>query len=235
MLLRAELQLRPVVLVPHVVWLLGHEESVRLAVFAPELRAQDTMHRRVRTVTNTTASNAELGVGQRLAALLAGQRAKFVEFVRGRVRSGADADDIVQQAIVRAVEKAHTLRDESLAVPWFYRILRRTIADHHAQWASTNAKLGEFRAEFEEATPEEVATCACSLGLLDKIRPEYAVVLRRVDIEDESIADVASTLDITTNNATVRLHRARKALRDKLLEACGSDSSRACADCGCDE
>ena len=74
-----------------------------------------------------------------------------------------------------------------------------------------------------------------SLGQLDRIRPEYADMLRRVDIDEERLPEVASSLGITVNNATVRLHRARKALRDQLRSFCGVDSLRACLDCSCDE
>ncbi len=77
-----------------------------------------------------------------------------------------------------------------------------------------------LRADLDLATPEEVATCACSLGLLERVRPEHAAVLRRVDLDEEPIAEVARVLGVTTNNATVRLHRARvkpRELRYHLL------------------
>ena len=40
---------------------------------------------------------------------------------------------------------------------------------------------------------------------------------------------------ITVGNAKVRLHRARKALREELFRRCGTDSIRACQDCRCGE
>lgn len=162
------------------------------------------------------------------------EREAFLGFVRARVRSGADADDILQQALVKAATHAADLRDMAKLRPWFYQVLRRTLADHHATWALREAKLELLAAEMEESTPEEVATCACSLGQLDHIRAEYAEVLRHVDIDEEPIVEVAAKLGITPNNATVRLHRARKALREQLLAFCGVESRRACADCSCD-
>lgn len=38
---------------------------------------------------------------------------------------------------------------------------------------------------------------------------------------------------ISANNATVRLHRARKALRDVVMMTCKSCANHGCADCGC--
>ena len=165
---------------------------------------------------------------------LLADRSTYVAFVRGRVRSGADAEDIVQQALVKATEHANELRDPERTRAWFYRILRRMLADHHARWALRESKLDELSTEMAEATPEEVATCACSLGQLERLRPEYAEILRRVDLDDEPLPAAAAALGITVNNATVRLHRARKALRDQLRDLCGTESARDCLDCGCD-
>lgn len=171
--------------------------------------------------------------GDVMQALMA-DRPMYVAFVRGRVKSGADAEDIVQQALVKATEHASDVRDPERTRAWFFQILRRTLADHHARWAVRESKLAELSAEMVEATPEEVATCACSLGQLERVRPEYAEILRRVDLEDEPLPVAAAAIGITVNNATVRLHRARKALRDQLRELCGTESARDCLDCGCD-
>jgi len=168
-----------------------------------------------------------------LIAELVADRASYLVFVRGRIRSGADAEDIVQHALVLASEHAADIRDPTRARAWFFQILRRVLADHHATWALREAKLALLAAELDVQTPEEVAVCACSLGQLERIRPEHADLLRRVDIDEQSLCDVAATLGITVNNATVRLHRARKALREQLHSFCGTDSVRACLDCCC--
>ena len=59
-------------------------------------------------------------------------------------------------------------------------------------------------------------------------------MLEQVDLEDRSLDDVARELGITVNNATVRLHRARRALREALAEHCHTTSVRECLDCGCE-
>lgn len=165
---------------------------------------------------------------------LSGERTKFVRFARRRLSSEADAEDLVQQALVRAAERIESVRDPAHVEAWFYRLLRRMIADVRANHAVRAARLDLLRPDLDEASPEEIATCGCSLGLLEKLHPGYATMLRRVDLDDEPIGDVARSLGVTVNSATVRLHRARKALREALLDACGTTSVRACAGCGCD-
>ncbi|MBN9166507.1 MAG: sigma-70 family RNA polymerase sigma factor [Myxococcales bacterium] len=187
-----------------------------------------------RLASGDDASHARVdGAREAIARELAADRATYLAFIRNRVRSGADAEDILQQALVKATERATDLRAPERTRAWFFQILRRTLADHLARWAVREAKLDELSVELAEATPEEVATCACSLGLLAQLRPEYAEMLRRIDIDDEPLPAAAAAMGITTNNATVRLHRARKALREKLQDLCGTQSLRACLDCSC--
>ena len=197
----------------------------------------------VRYAEPVTGRLSEVGPARRgvadaahpLVRELVAERDTFLAFVRSRVRSGADAEDIFQQALVRAAEHADEVREPDRVRAWFFRILRRALADHHAQWALREAKLATLASDLDEASPEDVAICACSLGQLEHIRPEYADILRRVDIDEEPLVAAAASLNITVNNATVRLHRARKALREQLQTFCGTNSMRACLDCGCND
>lgn len=167
--------------------------------------------------------------------LLASRRDAFLDFARKRVRSGADAEDLLQQALLKAAEKVDTLRANERLDAWFYRVLRNTIADHHAEWARRESRLETLAREASEAPPEDAAVCACSLGILESIHHEYADILRRVDIEGDSLDEAAKALGIASNNAKVRLHRARKSLRTALSSFCGTESVRACMACSCDE
>lgn len=170
-----------------------------------------------------------------LLAVLAARRAEFVDFLRRRTRSDADPEDLLQQALLTATQKIDQLRDTDLVVAWFYKILRRVLANHHARWAVRQDKLPILEAEVNAATPEETAWCACSLGLIESLPAQYAEVLRRIDIGEEDVTDVAASLGTTTNNVAVRLHRARKSLRERLLSFCGTTSISTCLDCGCED
>lgn len=169
-----------------------------------------------------------------LLAELTARQSEYLAFLSNRVPAAADAEDLLQQSLLRARDRLHTLRDASSLRAWFYRLLRRAVADYHARRARDEQRLGELALELETQTPEESASCACSLGLLAGLRPEYRAMLEQVDLEDRSLRDVAADLGITTNNATVRLHRARRALRDALAGHCNTTSVRECQDCGCE-
>ena len=172
-----------------------------------------------------------------LLTLLVVRRGEFLAFVRGRVQGRADADDLLQQGFERAALKLNTLRDPDKVVPWFYRVLRRLIAEHHATWAQQQKRLDTLTAELAPSEPEEVASCGCALGLVDSLKPSYGDILTRVDLQDEPLQDTATALGLSVNNVTVRLHRARQALRAAIEKYCGGGSPvslAACRDCACD-
>lgn len=162
--------------------------------------------------------------------VLVERRQRFLGFIKKRV-GDADAEDLYQSALLRAAERIHTLRDKERLAAWFYRLLRNAIVDHLEDRARQVVKLESVEVEDVPATER---LCGCSLNVLARLRPEYADIVRRVDVDEESLAVVATKLGITTGNAKVRVHRARRALKRGLWALCKTDSVRACVDCCCD-
>lgn len=68
---------------------------------------------------------------------------------------------------------------------------------------------------------------------MNTLKPQHAALLRRVDLNGESVQDAAKALKMTANNASVILHRARKELRTRLEAFCGACADGACLDCDC--
>ena len=67
--------------------------------------------------------------------------------------------------------------------------------------------------------------CQCVSALLGTLKPEYRDALQVVDLEDRKLSDLAERSGITAENAAVRIHRARKALRRQVERACGTCAS----------
>jgi len=165
----------------------------------------------------------------------------FRQFVRRRVGDEVVAKDILQQSLIRAVERHHSLRNDESAVAWFYRILRHTLADYYR---SRGAEVRRNEAFLQELTvsgslmepPLDEAketVCSCLHRLLPGLRGNYADLIKRIDLDGESPAQVAKELKISQNNLTVRLHRARQSLRTALEGACGICSKHGCLNCTC--
>jgi RNA polymerase sigma factor (sigma-70 family) len=189
----------------------------------------------------TTEYGPGVGLPGVLQQLLA-HESDFRAFVRRRLADDATAEDVLQQSLMRAVERQHTLRQSENVVAWFYRILRNAIVDLYRSRAAESKKTDTFFQELvasgEDKTPAldelRLTVCACLHRLLPAIRPAYAELLRRIDLQGESLASVARELNVTPNNLTVRLHRARQALRTSLEQSCGLCTKHGCLNCTCE-
>lgn len=162
-------------------------------------------------------------------------RERIVAFVRARLGDADAADDVVQEASLRALRAAPELRDESRLPAWFHAIVLNTITDVHRR-AARGERLHAAAGRESSATaptPDEVeAACRCFEPLLQTLKPEYAEVLA-ADLRGEEPRATAERLHITPNNLKVRRHRARELLRARLEEACRMCARHGCLDCTC--
>lgn len=75
--------------------------------------------------------------------------------------------------------------------------------------------------------------CECVREVASTLRPNYASILNDVDVEGLSVEESARRAHISASNASVRLHRARKALAARLAQVCGVCATHRCVDCDC--
>lgn len=163
---------------------------------------------------------------------------QFLGFLTRRVGSPETAEEILQAAFVKSVERGDAIQDDEKTVAWFYRLLRNALIDHYrhrdAEERALHRYAGLLAPEPAAIEPElEQAICACVNDLLPTLKPEYADMIRRVDLQDASVDAVAAERGISANNAAVRLHRARRALRKRLQATCGTCAVHGCLDCTC--
>ncbi len=172
-----------------------------------------------------------------IAQLVKGHR-EFLAFLERRVESRAVAEDILQTAFARGLERGAGVQDEKV-VAWFYRVLRNAVIDHYRQRSTTARVMEAWGREFPDVQEPEAELrqeiCQCVSGLLETLKPEYRQALRIVDLEEGKLNDLAQQSGITAENAAVRVHRARAALRRRIEQACGTCSVHGCLDCSCEK
>ena len=171
-----------------------------------------------------------------VVAVLVDNHRRFLGFLERHL--GGDralAEDLLQAAYVRGLERAGELRAPEKAVAWFYRLLRNALADHGRRSQAARELEQRLGAELEDDAAREVERelCRCLGALAETLRPDYATILRRVELEGASLNQVAAELGITPGNAAVRAHRARRALGERLKLACGTCATHGCLDCTC--
>jgi RNA polymerase sigma-70 factor (ECF subfamily) len=134
---------------------------------------------------------------------------------RSWVRDAATADDVAQEAFLRAWKARETLRDAARVKPWLYTIVRNAAMD----WARR-----ERRHRAEELADEVAAPAAVAqpdlvdrvVRIVDELREDYRrlVLLRFVD--GLSYAEIGSVLGMTPGAVGEKLHRVRKMVMERF-------------------
>ena len=187
------------------------------------------------------ANSAELTDEEVVTRVLNGETALFeilmrrynqrlYRVARSILRDDGEAEDVMQDAYVRAYQHLGQFAGRAKFSTWLTRI-----AVHEAlALEGLSAVQGEAM-KFASAAPspeQEVATAQSHAILEEAILslPEsYRTVLMMRDIEELTTAEAAESLDITEQNVKVRLHRARALLRRELYTRAGVSSADAFA------
>src|SRR5262249_21659862 len=134
-----------------------------------------------------------------------------------------EADDLSQEAIARAIERADDLHDIAGADGWLFRIATNVCLDHLRRQRRTQA-LTELvdPLVFDElaASPDDPEATAllrddvrlAVVAALQHLAPKQRAVLLLHDICGVPLAEVANTIGTNTNAAKATLRRARAAL-----------------------
>jgi RNA polymerase sigma-70 factor (ECF subfamily) len=166
---------------------------------------------------------------------IAAQHAKFLSFLSARVEDKAAAEDILQSAYLKAVEHGSEIRDDESTVAWFYRVLRNAITDHYRRRVARTSAQEAFAAEAPVSYEADVkqTVCACIGDVIHDLKSEYRTAIEQVDLGGMTVEAFARSQQTSANNASVRLHRARKAVAKKLTTVCGACAEHKCLDCTC--
>jgi RNA polymerase sigma-70 factor (ECF subfamily) len=179
---------------------------------------------------------SELKQGRRdaLEALLLRAQEIAYRFSLHVCGSAADAEDAMQEALVKTYRHAASIREPRAFRAWLYRTVknacligRRRPAGHPGHLLS----LDELGPDGHAAAPEPADTAPPAdeqvmtgrlrrrvRAALATLPPEYRLMIFLRDMEGLSTREVAGIAGISEANAKVRLHRARLMLRKALEE-----------------
>lgn len=188
--------------------------------------------------TNTSPSPVISDRAVRIA--LVESFSRFRSYLRKRFRVQAEAEEVLQVFMLRALERSADLRDTNSVRGWLSRILATTIADFHRQRSRTIREV-PFTAELsdrfvmDQGAELDHDVCQCLYRYLPLLKTEQAEVIRRIDLAGESRELVAIETGATVNNITVRLHRARQALKGHIEEMCAACLEESYLACRCSD
>ncbi len=173
-------------------------------------------------------------------AVMVDIRQDLLRFLVRRLGNEDEAAEVLHDFYVKVLTRIGDLRDTDKLRAWMRRVLETTLIDYYrAQGKKRQSEtdyhyLESVRFTGLEKDELDLVVCNCLHKLLPTLKPEYAEVLRRIDLFGETRAHVIAELGITESNLRVRLHRARQALRQRLEETCRTCPVHGFLDCECD-
>ncbi|MEJ2719016.1 MAG: RNA polymerase sigma factor [Deltaproteobacteria bacterium] len=148
-------------------------------------------------------------------------------FIISLVRDEWVADDLSQETFARVQASLTSLRDPTRVSSWIFRIAYNLCQDHfRSVKASTRAESGDRTATEPPGQPtvhqalEQHQMGQCVQAQIDLLPESLRTVIILFDLMELSHQEIAEILEISVENAKVRLHRARKQLRAILEEKC---------------
>jgi len=138
----------------------------------------------------------------------------------------AQAEDLVQDAVLRAWTFWHRFQPGTNGRAWMHRILTNTFINGYRRKRRERGILGEIKRDVRAAESwERVHTPVPGEGLSDEVVaalstlvPEFRQVLIAVDLQGRSYKEAAAQIGCPIGTVMSRLHRARRAMKAQLAE-----------------
>lgn len=131
----------------------------------------------------------------------------------------AAAEDVAQNAFLRAHGALARFRGDASIDTWFFRILVREV-QRYRRWRSLRAWVGLERAPEPSHTraPGDPGLRARIVAALERLSPAQREVFVLVHLEEQSVAEAAAVLGKAIGTVKSHLHRALEALRRELAD-----------------
>jgi RNA polymerase sigma-70 factor (ECF subfamily) len=164
---------------------------------------------------------------------------RLYRIARGILRDDAEAEDVMQDAYVRAYANLTQFAGRAQFSTWLTRIAihealarvrRRQRMDQLGPEESNDGER-EKNLISTSLSPEEHTSAAELRQALEAailaVPEQYRLVLMMRDVEQMNTAETAAALELTEENVKVRLHRARALVRKELFARAGAEAQSA--------
>jgi RNA polymerase sigma-70 factor (ECF subfamily) len=148
--------------------------------------------------------------------LIKGIRPELHRYVAHMIGSAVDAEDVVQETFVKALDSLAVLNPRSNVRGWLFRVAHNKATDHLRRHSHQELELlDEYPMAVEPDQPlEERELAALALSVFLKLAPRQRSCVILKDVMDYSLVEISELLDATVPEIKAVLHRGRTRLRE---------------------
>ena len=150
-------------------------------------------------------------------------------------RNAEDAEDLVQETYLKAYRYYDKFEEGTNFKAWLFKIMKNTFINNYRkkQQAPTLSDFAEIEESFENQVSEDASRPGLKnpeeellenvldqdvQGALDKLPPDYRMVVILADLEGFSYKEIADILEVPVGTVMSRLYRGRRLLEAAMLD-----------------
>jgi RNA polymerase sigma-70 factor, ECF subfamily len=165
-----------------------------------------------------------------IAQIYSDFRQSLFSFIRSRVRSKEDAEDILQNVFLKMSSNVDRLSDDEKLASWMYAITRNSIIDYYR----FNAKRSNVAVSpaIEENLPEELDSDPtkgldqCMISMINLLPADYRAIIIDSEIKGIKQKDLAEKYGIAYPSMRSRVQRGRERLKQLFYNCCHIQTDR---------
>ncbi|WMX13763.1 MULTISPECIES: RNA polymerase sigma factor SigZ [unclassified Aureispira] len=151
-------------------------------------------------------------------------QAQLLGFIKKRVQSSFDAEDILQDIFLKIHLNIETLREQNRLTTWVYRITRHAIIDYYRKKKQLQSLEGiEPKGGainwLEQQQPDFYFT-KCLMPLIEELPPKYREAFIKTELEGISQKEYAEQAGLSYSGAKSRVQRAKNQLKMLFIRCC---------------
>lgn len=145
-------------------------------------------------------------------------RGKLYRLVYLWIKDRSLAEDVLQNVFEKTVERQKELQTHPNLAGWMVKSLKNEVLMHHRK----NKRLDGLEGIPEPTTLEvdgieSAESHQLIFALVDRLPEKQREIFHLREVEEMSYEEIAAHMEISLDQVKVNLHRARKALREKLI------------------
>jgi RNA polymerase sigma-70 factor (ECF subfamily) len=162
------------------------------------------------------------------AAVVAEFQRRLRAFVSRRVRHLADVEDVLQDTFLHIHRHLPLLRRADRLTAWVFQVARNAIADHHRRRRRSGNEPSGTPLQ-EEDQPEELELeelAACLRPMIDALPAPDREAIEMAELRGLTQREASARAGLSLSGMKSRVQRARRKLKDRLLECCRIELDR---------
>lgn len=156
-------------------------------------------------------------------------RHELNRFIHRRIENPMDAEDLLQDVLIKAYQKQGQLTDGGKLRGWLYQIARHAITDYYRLNRNGQVALDDWSSILMTAIEEpdhEAALLACVSCLIEELPDKYRDPLMASDIHEIPQHVLSQQLGLSYSGLKSRVQRGREKLKQSLESICGAEVSQ---------